>query len=89
MLFSISDLLKAQTLGRCGVSCILPVEGGENVGYGVRSYDALADLEQRTDDDAHHVVQKSVAGDCEADLVTDALDTQQVNVPDGGALHVL
>lgn len=70
-------------------ACVLAVEGGENVGDGIGRQIATACLKQSADYDANHVVQKPVAGNGEAHLVSEPLDTQSVNAPDGGALHVL
>ena len=48
-----------------------------------------ADLQQRTHDDTHHVIQKSVARNDEAHLVAAALNIYCIYPPHGGFFHAL
>src|SRR5207244_12431757 len=59
----------------------LPISRGEHFGDPSGRLLAVADVDQRADDVAHHVMQKGIRADHEVDLLAGALDGDRMHRP--------
>ena len=77
-----------QAAGGGGGAGELSVAGFEEGGHGERVAFSLADLDERSDENADHILQEALADEGEADLIGGLPDLNGEKLPHGGFLHV-
>ena len=84
----VPDFHQHEAAGRYQGSGLLAIEGCQNTGDLPGQHTACADLNQRTDQNADHVVEKTLSTKVEDNILSFTGDRNVIYTPDGGFLAV-